>query len=394
MIQPTNAQQLYPQQGGANAVSINIYNPQAYGGAQAQQPQIPNYTNSLYQMPQASMYQPQVDPMAAYYQQFMPMQNPIAQMPMMPQMFQPQDMMMAQQTQMFPSPAPQIMPGSVMTQPQVQPQVQQPVQPEVQQPVQPEAQAEVQQPTQPEAQVEPSQPQAPQVDTDALVNALKSTDVNAKADAINKIAEHVQDTPEVALQVVSEPVMQGLVDIINEDTSALEGPSEQQIAVAEKVAKGEQLTPEEDALSEQLSPRDAANKNRIFALYTLAMIQKLQKDELEQYSQTQQASGQPAIEPLKVQDLIGYDNIVGVIKNAQERPEVKVAAIQALSHVAGAQDEATVKEALADALNSEDEVVKSAAQEAIDKLALAQGGAQAEAPAQDGAQAEAPAKAA
>lgn len=369
MIQPTNAQQLYPQQGGANAVSINIYNPQAYGAgaqAQAQQPQVPDYTNSLYQMPQASMYQPQADPMAAYYQQFMPMQNPIQQ-PIMPQMFQP-DLMMAQ-PQMFPSPAPQLMPDSIMAQPEA---IQQPeVAP------QPEAPAEAPQAEAPQAET-PAQP-ANQVDTEGLVNTLKGADVDAKAEAINKIAEHVQDTPEVALQVVSEPVMQALVDVINEDTSALEGPTDQQIAVAEKVAKGEQLTPEEDALSEQLSPRDAANKNRIFALYTLAMIQKLQKDELEQYSQTQQANGQEAIEPLKVQDLIGYDNISGVIKNAQERPEVKVAAIQALSHVAGAQDEAAVKETLADALNSEDEAIKAAAQEAIDKLGSAPAPEQAQA---------------
>ena len=56
-IQSTNMQ--YPQQGGANAVSINIYNPQAYGGTSmpAQAQGVPyNYTNSLYQMPQGSVY--------------------------------------------------------------------------------------------------------------------------------------------------------------------------------------------------------------------------------------------------------------------------------------------------------------------------------------------------
>ena len=59
MIQPTNAQPLYPQQGGANAVSINIYNPQAYAGQAPQQMAQPApyaYQNPLYQMPQASMY--------------------------------------------------------------------------------------------------------------------------------------------------------------------------------------------------------------------------------------------------------------------------------------------------------------------------------------------------
>ena len=52
MIQPTNMQ--YPQAGGANAVAINIYNPQAYGGtnAPASAQGVPyNYTNSLYSEP-------------------------------------------------------------------------------------------------------------------------------------------------------------------------------------------------------------------------------------------------------------------------------------------------------------------------------------------------------
>lgn len=358
MIQPT-AQQMYPQQGGANAVAINIYNPQAYGAPQQQAPQMPNYTNSFYQMPTASMYQPQMDPMAAYYQQFMPMQNPIQPM-MMPQ-YQP-ELMAAPMPQVMPQPAPQIMPESIMEQPQVQatPEVQ--PQPEVA--AAPEAAPQVE--AQPEVAAAPEAEAAPAavVDTEGLVNALKGSDAAQKEEAINKIAEHVQDSADVALQVVSEPIMQALVDVINEDTTALQGPTDAQIAVAEKVAKGEQLTPEEDALAEQLSPRDQANKNRIFALYTIAMIQKLQKEELAQYSENQVANGGQALEPLKVQDLIGYNDIVNVIKN-DSRPEVKVAAIQALRYVADKNDAQAIKEVLTESLNSTDEAVKAAAQEAM-----------------------------
>lgn len=311
MIQPTNAQQLYPQKGGANAVNINIYNPQAYGS----DVQAPAYPNAIYNLPQASAYAPQMDPQAQYYQQYMPTQNPIAALP---------------------APAPQMMPDSVLEKAPV------------------ELNNEI--------------PEDKKVDTDAIIADLKGTDADKKAGAIDKIAEYVQSEPDVALQVVAEPVMQALVDVINEDTTGLEGPTDKQIEISQKVAKGEELTPEENAISEQLSPRDMANKNRIFALYALAMIQKLQRDELDQYIETQKANGQETIEPLKVQDLIGYNDIVNVIKNDQ-RPEVKVAAIQALKHVERPQDEAAVKEVLADALNSDDEAIKSAAQEAVDALA-------------------------
>jgi len=167
--------------------------------------------------------------------------------------------------------------------------------------------------------------------------------------------------------VVSEPVMQALVDVIKEDTTGLEGPTDKQIEIAEKISKGEKLTPEEDAISEQLSPRDKVNKNRIFALYTLAMIQKLQRDELNQYIETQKANNEQPIEALKLQDLVGNDTIQDIIKN-DSRPEVKVAAIQALQHVAEPSDKEAVETILADALKSTDEPVKAAAEEAIAKF--------------------------
>ena len=162
--------------------------------------------------------------------------------------------------------------------------------------------------------------------------------------------------------------MQALVDIIGEDTSKLQGPTKQQIAIAEKVAKGVKLTPEEDKISEELSPRDAANQNRMFALYTLAMLQKFQRDEVDQYIATQKQNGQEAIDPLKLQDVYGYDGVVNVIKN-DPRSEVKVAAIQSLRHVARPEDQATVKSVLADALKSKDEEVKTVAKETINAIA-------------------------
>ncbi len=345
MTQPlTNAQQMYPQQGGANAVSINIYNPQAYGGAAPAQACVPqqvpyNYTNSLYQMPQANTYQ-QPMPVPNVYQQYMPMQSPIA-------------------------PPPQIMPESVMSQPQEAQTQEAPASTAEVQPQQPEQVQQTQQTQTPEVVNEPTNKST--VDIDALVSGLADADADKKAQTINQIAEYAQGEPSVALQVVSEPVMNGLINIINEDTTGLEGPTDKQIEIAEKITKGEKLTPEEDALSEQLSPRDKANKNRIFALYTLAMIQKLQREELNQYIENQKANGEQPIEPLKIEELPGYNDIVNIIKN-DPRPEVKVAAMQALQYIAEPNDKAVVEGVLADSLNSQDEVIKTAAQEVMDRF--------------------------
>lgn len=381
MIQPTNAQQLYPQAGGANAVSINIYNPAAYGSTPQNSSQaVPyNYQNSLYQMPQASAYQQQSMPNA--YQQYMPMQNPVAQQTVVPQLVAPSENLQQvtsqapvafqpSQTasQVLESPAPQMMPESVMAQPQVQQtQVEQA---QVQQPQTEQVQAEQAQATQTQPQVETQkavQEVPTTINTDELIQQLKDPDSEKRANAIDKIASYAQGDPKEALQVVSEPIMNALVDIIKEDTSGLEGPSEKQIAIAEKISKGEKTTPEEDALFEQSSPRDKANINRIFALYTLAMIQKLQRDELNQYIETQKANGEQPIAPLPLNDLIGFNDVVNIINN-DSRPEVKVAAIQALQYVAEPQDLENVKQILADSLNSSDEAIKAVADETIAKL--------------------------
>ena len=332
MIQPTNAQLPIPQ-GGANAVSINIYNPQAYGST-VQQPaqQVPyGYTNSLYNVPQTSVYNQGVQYVPQYTVQqpaqeyAQPAQNPI-------------------QPAVAAIPAPSVMPESVLEQ----------------QPVQATQQVEIN--NQPEAQT------TTKIDTDELINNLRSTDSKVREAAINKLAEYAQDEDvDVVKQVVTEPIMQTLVDIISQDTTGLQGPTEEQIAVAEKVARGEQLTPEEDKLSEDLSPRDAANQNRMFALYTLAMLQKFQRDEVDEYIASQKANGQETIEPLKLNDVYGYNTVANVIKN-DSRPEVKVAAIQSLRYIARPEDEAVVKEVLADSLKSNDEEVKSVAQETVETL--------------------------
>ncbi len=347
MVQPINPQQIYPNpNGGANAVAINIFNPQAYGSAPSAATVPYQYTNSLYNIPQASMYQPQALPQT--YQQYMfpPQQAPLTAVP-----------------------APQMMPQSVLenTQPQPTPQ-------NVQQPVQ--------------NQETPTET----INTDELVKNLADTDPDKRAQTINTIAQYVQDTPDKALQVVSEPVMKGLIDIIKEDTTSLEGPTEQQIAIAEKINKGEQLTPEEDALAEQLSPRDKANKNRIFALFALSMIQKLQREEINQYIETQKANGETPVLPTEVHELLGYKEMMDIINN-DPRPEVKVAAIQALAYVTTPEDiqkqnamkndpndkeklqketglTTTIQDTLINASNSEDETVKQEALNALAQLGI------------------------
>lgn len=338
MIQPTNLQMPYPQQGGANAVAINIYNPQAYGATpNAQMAQNTPYQvqQPIYQVPYAPAYSqaPVTNPMA--YQQFMPVNN-VMNAPVMPN--EPQ----------FIAPAPQAMPESVII-PEATTQAAAEVTPAPVEIVEPQQTVEV-------------------INIDNLIQNLKSTDANTRTQTINQLASYAQEAPEIAYQIVAEPIMQALVNIINEDTSKLQGPTKEQNAIAEKMAKGETLTAEEQALADQISPLDMANHNRTIAIYTLAMIQKLQREEMNDYIANQIANGEQPCTALTAQDLIGYQDMVNVIKNDPSL-KVRIAAIEGLQHIVEPQDKEMVEPVLVEAQKSSNEDIKAAATEALAKFA-------------------------
>lgn len=325
MMQTVGAQGYMQPTPSASAVNIQIFEPKAYAA-----PQTPaQVQNPVYAYPQTSMY---AQPYMNQYQQYMP--QPYA-LPMTPQAQPPQ----------------QQMPAPVIEQQQA-PVEQAPAQ---QAPVQPQA---------PAVDTASTQTQNPQnqVDVNALVAGLQNPDTKVQEDSITKIANLSQGEPAMQNAVLSEPVMRGLADIIKQDTSGLQGPSEAQIAAINKAASGQQLTPEEQALTEQLAPKTAADKNRVISMFTLAMLQKNQRDEIDRYNATQDAQNQ--VPQLPVNDLIGYNEIENAARNEQEK-EVKLAAIQALSYVARPEDKQALEPVFQAALQDPEPLIQSAASEAL-----------------------------
>ena len=324
-MQTVGAQGYMQPTPSASAVNIQIFEPKAYAA-----PQTPaQVQNPVYAYPQTSMY---TQPYMNQYQQYMP--QPYA-LPMTPQAKPPQ----------------QQMPAPVIEQQQA-PVEQAPAQ---QAPVQPQA---------PAVDTASTQTQNPQnqVDVNALVAGLQNPDTKVQEDSITKIANLSQGEPAMQNAVLSEPVMRGLADIIKQDTSGLQGPSEAQIAAINKAASGQQLTPEEQALTEQLAPKTAADKNRVISMFTLAMLQKNQRDEIDRYNATQDAQNQ--VPQLPVNDVIGYNEIENAARNEQEK-EVKLAAIQALSYVARPEDKQALEPVFQAALQDPEPLIQSAASEAL-----------------------------
>jgi len=357
MMQPVGPQGYVQPTPTASAVNIQIFEPKAYGNG-AQQP-----VNSAYAYPQQSVYN---QPYMNQYQQFMPQQ--VSQVPM----YQPQAPQ-ALPTQQMPAPvlAQQAAPEQA---PQAAPA------PEAQAP-QNAAQAPQQTP---ELNVAaPTEQNQNGVDVNALVAGLQSTDNKAQEDAITKIANYCQGDPNMQNAVLTEPIMKGLVDIIKQDTSGLQGPTEAETAAINKFASGAKLTPEEEALTKNLAPKTLADKNRVISMYTLAMLQKNQRDEVDRYNQSQDPANQ--LPQLKLTDLQGYSELENAARNESVK-EVKLAAIQALAYVAKPEDKETLEPVLKAALQDPEPLIQQAAGEVLNNIGgqAPQGGAQAP---QDGAQA-------
>lgn len=351
MIQPQYAQPYSQGTPSANAVNIQIFEPKAYASPQPAQP---NYTAQMYNYPQTSLY-------GMSQQQYVPYpMPPVAQYPGygMPQPIQYPGYPVEQ-------PAVYTVPPQIIT-----PQPQQMPAPAIEQVPAQQTPAPAPQVTvaptpapAPVAVEQPAQP-AQTIDVAGLVSALQSNDAAAQEKAITEIANFSQGEPALAQQVLNEQIMNGLAAIVGADNSQLAGPTPEQQAVLNKAMKGEQLTPEETQLAGQDSPKRAADRNKIIAMFTLAMLQKNQRDELDAYLASQ---GNTEVAPLKTDNLIGFNEIQNAIKT-DANPEVRLAGIQAISYMAKPEDSAAIQAVLQNSANDPEPLIQQAAQEVLAKF--------------------------
>ncbi len=362
MIQAPNLQYIPAQQTAQQA-----YMPQAANNA-VQYNQTPGV---IYNYPTASSYLPQT-----YYPQSTPQYNGVnieihnpqgqAGMPnTMPAQYMP-----VQQTM------PYMMPQPIMQQPIQQPAMQQPAiqQPAMQpaavqnipaEPITGQTQAVPAPQVQPAAQQGTAQAAAPVIDTPqtvdpnmtpaAFAGRLKTDDVDAQKAAIEEIAEAVKYNDQLAPSLLDTQVFDALIDIVNKDTSALEGPTPEVIELRQKPES--ELTPEQKELAKTPSPQEKAEINKQYAIYTMAYLQERLNNELEK-------RGGSALE---LKDLPGIDKIVDTVKS-NPNPLLRVCAIAALSHIAKPQYNEDLKTILELAKKDEDPNVQEAANKALGLL--------------------------
>lgn len=358
-----------PQQPKLNAVNIEINNPSVGTQGAAQQPQYAQTTLPIYNYPQAPIYNyPQTQaPLPAYCPQQIEVPALPAQMPVPTTQPKAEQIQVVQPT----LPAPEPAQAPVAVQPQVvAPQINNnapiaqvpPVVVDTTQQKTPEVPAPVVttpevKPAEQKPEVVPADNIAPQVDLNAFIAKLANPDFEAQAAGMEEIANLVKTAPEKATELLEPKVFESLANIVNFDASSLAGPTNEQIAAREKIITGKEVTEAEKQLANTITPQEQAERNKSYALFTTAIMQKLYLDEVARLSN----------QTVPLTDLAGA---VTVIDNLKDNPDpmIRASAIEALSFIQRPEYKKDLTTVFNVAANDSDPNVAEAAKSALEKL--------------------------
>ena len=324
----------------APAVGQTAMNMPQYAPQYATAPIAPQYapvTQPLYNYPQAQMYDYPQAPVQPYY---MPQQP-------MPQMMAPvcQPCVCPQPEQVAQTAPQQVVPQQVIQQQNINAP-----QPVVTQPQQAPQEA-------PKVEVVEPQAMAPQIDLNSFIAKLTNPDYDVQANAMEEIANMVKDNPQQATELLDEKVVNALNTIINTDSSKLAGPTPEQIAARQKMVKGEQMSDADKQLASTITPMEQAERNKSYAMFTAAIMQKLYADEVAKLTGTK----------VPLTELPGAVTIVEQLKS-NPNPMVRTSAIEALSYIQQPEYKQDLNTLFSIAKNDQDPSVKEAATAALAKL--------------------------
>lgn len=254
--------------------------------------------------------------------------------PAMPYYMPPNMTMPPQQPQ-----APEAVPPQ---QPQTPAQVPPPV---LNGPAQPEQSAPAQAPAQaPAPQVDVKQPdeKGPEALAEEAFKGLSSADYDTQALAMEEIAKKGLNNQEDVVPYVQENIFDKLIDIMNVDTSNLPGPTDEQVAIRNKMSENEAakeeavkagknpdtvqlphtLSAQQVELGNKLSPFEQAERNKEYAMFTTCILQKTYADEVQKLTGN--------VPP--VTELPGAAAVITTLKE-NPNPDMRVSAIDALRYV-------------------------------------------------------------
>ena len=343
-----------PQQPVYNAVKIDINNPTV--NAPGQQPvQMPVQSQEnvnpqivpMYNYPQAPIY---AYPQAQAQPYYMP---PSIQMPQTPIVSMPVEQPQPQVQPQIPQVAETVPPAPVVTAEAPKEEVTEVKKPE------PSTEAPKEEGVKAETPVEvvPSAPVAPQVDLNEFISKLTNPDYEIQAAGMEEIANMVNEDPKKATELLDTKIVDALTNIVTADTTKLAGPTEAQVAARQKLASGQQMSDDEKKSAAEITPYEQAERNKSYAMFTAAILQKLYGEEVQKLTNS----------TVPLTELPGAVTIVEQLKN-NENPMVRTSAIEALSYIQAPAYKKDLETIFTIAQKDKDAGVKEAATAALDAL--------------------------
>ena len=182
----------------------------------------------------------------------------------------------------------------------------------------------------------------PDVEIPEVISKLSNSDFDIQAQQMENIARVSMQDPQKAVPYIVTEVFNELTNVVKKDTAELTPPSEKQIELRQQIivneivkeqARSKQQNPDTIELPYQLTEKDIktastlssmeqAERNKEYALYTMAILAKVYGDEVQRHTGN--------VVPLT--DMPGVSTIVDTLRN-DANAGVKIAAIDALSYL-------------------------------------------------------------
>lgn len=176
----------------------------------------------------------------------------------------------------------------------------------------------------------------PDVDIPLVVSNLTDADFDKQALQMEEIARVTMDNSQNAIPYIVREVFTPLIEISKKDTKGLAAPTEQQITARKKLIADfiaiernpqtqkvpYELTEKDIALANKISPLEQAERNKEYAVYTMAVLAKVYIEEV------QDKTGN--VVPMT--DVPGMSAIVDALKY-NPNSSVKAAAIDSLRYI-------------------------------------------------------------
>lgn len=197
----------------------------------------------------------------------------------------------------------------------------------------------------------------PKADVNEFIAKLTSSDYEQQASAMEAIADIAQKSPQQAKTLLDAKVIDTLLGIMDKDTSKLEGPSPQQLEIREKIMSGKKVSEDETAQANKMTQKEQAERNKQYAIYTTALLQKVFISEVQKANNT--------VVPFS--ELPGSTGIVKQIKN-NPNPMVRASGIDALSYIQRPEYKKDLTDIFTSAQKDKDKNVQQAANKAMQKL--------------------------